>query len=175
MLSLFARILLTATAVAPVLMVFATYFFWDQKYWVGGILIGVVVFLVIVLLFLLSYCNRTIERIKFDIVSIESADREYVSFLLLYLSPLFFSDLANINWSIIVASFTVFAVFVSTGYGYHFNPLLGLCGYHFYKVSTAEGVSYVMVTKKKLITAKKIFTVGQLTDYIVLDFSKDGI
>lgn len=169
-----ARILLTATAVAPVLLVFATYYVWQGKHVTSAVLTGVVIALVVLLMLLLRFCDRTIERIEFSIVSIESADREYVTFLLLYLSPLFFSDLANVNWSIIVPSIVVFAVFVSTGFGYHFNPLAGLLGYHFYKVSTAEGVSYVLITKKKLTTAKKIFMVGQLTDYIVLDFSNDG-
>lgn len=172
MLNWIARILLTATAVAPVLLVIAYYYVCQAQYIVSATLLAVVVVLVVVLLLLLRYCDRTIERTKFSIVSIESADREYVSFLLLYLSPLFFSDIANANWSIIVASFTVFAVFVATGYGYHFNPLLGLFGYHFYKVGTNEGVSYVLVTQKKLLTASNVFLVGQLTDYIVLDFSK---
>lgn len=173
MLNWLARILLTATAVAPVMLVFATYYIWQENYFVSLILTGIVIVLVLLLLLLLRFCDRTIERIDFSIVTTESADREYVTFLLLYLSPLFFSDLGNVNWSIIVPTLVVFVVFVATGYGYHFNPLMGLLGYHFYKVSTDEGVTYVLVTKKKLRTAKKVFTVGQLTDYIVLDYSKD--
>ncbi|RWT04598.1 hypothetical protein [Aeromonas caviae] len=52
---------------------------------------------------------------------------------------------------------------------YHFNPLLGLMGWHFYKVSTPEGVTYVLVTKKELRRAQEGLTVVQLTEYIVLD------
>ena len=66
----------------------------------------------------------------------------------------------------------VFVLVVSTGYGYHFNPLLGLLGWHFYKVGTEEGVTYVLITKKELRSAKQCLTVGQLTEYIVIDIEE---
>lgn len=173
MLNWLAKILLTATAVAPVLLVFAIHYLSQQNHAVSLVLVGAVIVLVALLWILLRSCDRTIERMQLSIVSIESADREYVTFVLLYLSPLFFTDMGNVNWLIMVPSLALFFVLIATGYGYHFNPLMGLLGYHFYKVGTDEGVKYVLVTKKKLRSAKKVFTVGLLTDYIVLDYSKD--
>ena len=57
----------------------------------------------------------------------------------------------------------------ATGYNYHFNPLLGLLKWHFYKVQSNEGVTYVLITKKQLRTAANAVTVGQLTEYILID------
>jgi hypothetical protein len=42
-------------------------------------------------------------------------------------------------------------------------------GWHFYKVGTKEGVTYVLITKKHLRNATETIEVGQLTEYIVLD------
>ena len=56
---------------------------------------------------------------------------------------------------------------------FSFSPLLGLLGWHFYKVSSTEGVSYVLVTKKQIRNTGQINNVGQLTDYILIDLG-DG-
>jgi len=74
-----------------------------------------------------------------------------------------------LNWQVWVPAIITFAAVVATGYSYHFNPLLGLMGWHFYKVSTKEGVTYVLVTKRQLRNATETIEVGQLTEYIVLD------
>jgi hypothetical protein len=58
---------------------------------------------------------------------------------------------------------------VATGAGYHFNPLLSILGWHFYKITSTEGVKYVLVTRKYIRTAADIIAVGQLTDYMLVD------
>jgi hypothetical protein len=42
-------------------------------------------------------------------------------------------------------------------------------GWHFYKVGTPEGVTYVLITRKQLRSATGTIEVGQLTEYIVID------
>ena len=41
--------------------------------------------------------------------------------------------------------------------------------WHFYKVGTPKGVTYVLITKKELRHASQLLTVAQLTEYIVID------
>jgi len=118
---------------------------------------------------MLRYAKRNLERSKFQSISIEAADRENMGFLLLYLLPLFTSQYDSLNWGIWLPTLVVFALFTATGYSYHFNPLLGMLGWHFYKVGTPEGVTYVLITKKQLRNAASTITVGQLTEYIVID------
>ena len=125
--------------------------------------------LVVICLGLLSYSKRNLERMHFEAVSVEAADRENIAFLLLYLLPLFTADFAGLNWQVWWPTIVIFAMFVATGYSYHFNPLLGLIGWHFYKVGTQEGVTYVLITKTQLRRAAEIIDVGQLTEYIVID------
>ena len=169
-----AKLMLTGTALAPVALVYAWVLYADGKCDYALYLVGASVVLVIVMLWLLKYSKTHLERSQFKVTSIEAADREHITFILLYLSPLFAAEFGDLNWNVLIPTLIVFLLVISTGYGYHFNPLLGLLGWHFYKVSTEEGVSYVLITKKELRSAKQCLTVGQLTEYIVIDLAENG-
>lgn len=169
MLSKVARLMLTSTAVAPVLLTYAWVAFQADERCLAAILLAACALLVLVCLSLLWYAKRNLERMRFAVTSVEAADRENMGFLLLYLLPLFTADITALNWQVWIPAIIVFGAVVATGYSYHFNPLLGLMGWHFYKVGTKEGVTYVMVTKKQLRNATEAIEVGQLTEYIVLD------
>lgn len=169
MLSKLAKLLLTSTAIAPVLFTYAYVAFTSgakkQAIWLA--LLGAALFFLCVVL--LAYCSRTLEQIDFKMTTAEVADRENIGFLLLYLLPLFTSSFSSLNWNVWVPAVVVFGGVVATGYSYHFNPLLGLLGWHFYKVGTVEGITYVLITKKQLRRAAGSIRVGQLTEYIVID------
>ncbi len=169
MLSWIAKILLTSTAIAPVGFTYA----WVA--WLGGdklfaaLSVCVSLFLVLICIWMLRYAKKNLERINFTVSSVEAADRENMGFLILYLLPLFTSSFSSLNWTVWVPTLITFAVITSTGYSYHFNPLLGIMRWHFYKVGTPEGVTYVLITKKELRRASQPLVVSQLTEYIVID------
>jgi hypothetical protein len=169
MLSGFAKLLLTSTAIAPVLLTYAWVAFQEGNQKTAALLLAGCVLLVIVCLVLLRYAKSNLERMNFGAVSVEAADRENIAFLLLYLLPLFTAQFATLNWQVWLPAVFVFGAVVATGYSYHFNPLLGLIGWRFYKVGTKEGVTYVLITKKQLRNAAETIEVGQLTEHIVID------
>lgn len=174
MLSRIAKLLLTSTAIAPVALAYAWVAYVDGKMALMWMLLAGCGILFATMHGLLAYCRKNLEKSTFKVTTIEAADRENIAFLLLYILPLFGTQFSNLNWQILVPTIVIFAAVVSTGYGYHFNPLLGLSGWHFYKVGTDEGVTYVLITKKQLRSAKQCLTVGQLTEYIVIDTEKGG-
>lgn len=169
MLSRVAKLMLTSTAIAPVLLTYAWVAFQSGDSCVAIVLSAACVALIFVCWLLLRYAKNNLERMSFKPVSIEAADRENMGFLLLYLLPLFTAQFDALNWNVWIPAILIFAAVVATGYSYHFNPLLGLMGWHFYKVGTAEGVTYVLITKKQLRNATDTVEIGQLTEYIVLD------
>lgn len=162
------KLLLTLTAMAPVGLVIAWIKFRQGKFFASMSILAISLLLLIVCLMVIGLAKKN-EVIRFQVDTIEAADRENLSFLLLYLLPLFTANLEEINWDIGIPLLVVFGITVLTGYSYHFNPLLNLLRWHFYKVSTPEGVTYVLLTKKELRKASKEFKVVQLTEYIVLD------
>lgn len=168
-----AKLLLTTTAIAPVLLVYAWIAFTSSDSGLGTTLLVVCGVLCAICWLMLRYAQKTIAKVNFAVTSIEAADRENMAFLILYLFPLFTGKFANFNWDVWVPALVVFAAVVATGYNYHFNPLLGFLGWHFYKVGTKEGVTYVLITKKQLRSLATALEVVQLTEYIVLDCEGD--
>jgi len=169
MLNRLAKLLLTSTAIAPVLLSYAWVAYRACAYHQALVLFVTCAVLVGICLGMLQYCKKHLERVPFSMTTAEAADRENIGFLLLYLLPLFTSSYSALNWQVWIPAIAIFAAVVGTGYSYHFNPLLGLMGWHFYKVGTKEGVTYVLITKKHLRNANATIEVGQLTEYIVLD------
>ena len=164
-----AKLLLTSTAIAPVLLTYGWVAYQAKESRQAFALLGACVVLVMICLGMLAYSKKHLERLKFSATTVEAADRENMGFLLLYLLPLFTTQFTTLNWQVWIPAIIIFAAVVATGYSYHFNPLLGLMGWHFYKISTKEGVTYVLITKKQLRNVVATIEVGQLTEYIVLD------
>lgn len=173
MLSAIARIMLTASAIAPIAITYAWVAFTQDEIMVSAIALGVGTSAVLMCLVVLRYARSNLEKMNFKPKSIEAADRESIGFMMLYLLPLFTDKINTLNWSLWLPTIVVFALITAFGYSYHFNPLLGLIGWHFYKVESAEGVTYVIVTRKHLRAASEALTVGQLTEYILIDLEKN--
>ena len=172
MLNSVAKLMLTSTAIAPVLITYAWVAFQSDDIRSMALLLICCLTLVLICVGLLKYAEKNLERVKFSVVSVEAADRENMGFLLLYLLPPFTSQFDSLNWQIWIPTIIVFGAVVATGYSYHFNPLLGLMGWHFYKVGTKEGVTYILITKKQLRNTIDAIEVGQLTEYIVMETEK---
>ncbi len=174
MLSGIARLMLTASAIAPVGFTYAWVAFIQDEKWVSAIALSVSLIAVVCCLIVLSYSKKNLEYLSFKAATIEAADKENIGFMLLYLLPLFTGGKINtLNWQLWIPVVVMFSIITATGYAYHFNPLLGLMGWHFYRVSSAEGVTYVLITKKHLRTAAGKISVGQLTEYILMDLGGD--
>lgn len=169
MLNALARMTLTSTAIAPVMLTYGWVAFVNNQNFISMLLAAGCLALVILCSFMLRYAQKELGRFNFSISSIEAADRENIGFLVLYLMPLFTEQFTKLNWDVWIPIVLVFAAVISTGYSYHFNPLLNLMGWHFYKVGTPEGVVYVLISRKQLRNNWEGLTVVQLTEYIVLD------
>jgi hypothetical protein len=164
-----ARLLLTGTALAPVGLTYAWVAYVQGDHRTAKIILAISLGLVVICAILLRSATKNLAASDFRASSIEAADHENTAFLLLYVMPLFTSRFETLDWQFWVPTIAIFAVITATGYNYHFNPLLGLMRWHFYKVQSAEGVTFVLITKKHLRTAATDLRVGQLTEYILLD------
>jgi hypothetical protein len=164
-----AKFMLIATAIAPIGFVFGWVAFIGEHYrWSASLIIGCGA-LIIICLYLLKSAKNHLERFPFEISSVEACDQESISFMLIYISPMFNSQFDELNLHFWIPTLMMFGLITATGYSHHFNPLLGLLGWHFFKVSSNEGVSYILITKKQLRRASQIKEVGQLTEYILID------
>jgi len=164
-----SRLLFTSTAVAPVLLVYAYALYDKGRILAAGLTLAVMVVLVVVAAVFLVLVRGKLQKFSVKFVSAETADQENIAFLLLYVSPLFTSDVSSVNFSVVVPVIFLFILVVMSGNNYHFNPLLNILGWHFYKVDTEDGVSRVLITRRSIRNVVDKVTVVQLTDYVVME------
>jgi len=157
MLGKFTKVALVATSFAPVLVTLAWIRFLDGHVWPEAFSYLLAALLTLGLCLLLLWAARhRLETIPFAPTSIRTADAEIVGFVLAYLLP--FMDAAGLVVRPGVFWFVMglLALVVWSSNSYHVNPVLGLLGYHFYEVTIAGDVTFVLVTRRTLRDSGKI-------------------
>lgn len=173
MLSKLAKFLLVATSFSPVLFTVAFLSWIDGTFWVEGIFyLAVALTSVALAVLVMAAARQQLEVLPVKIVSLKTVDREVLSFMIAYLFPML-SRSAPADWDWRVGLFvTIMFMGVIWGtHSYHFNPILGLLGYHFYEVTTEGSVTYVLLTRKSLRQTKSVNSVVQIGEYMLLDAS----
>ena len=118
---------------------------------------------------LLKLSKHRLEKLPVNITSIRTADNEMVGFVLVYLLPLINRASLNIDGIILAFVAIMFFLIVLTTNAYHFNPLVGFLGYHFYEVTIEGEITFVLLTRKNLTNCKAISSVVQLSEYMILE------
>jgi len=175
MLSRFAKALFAATSLAPVLAAFAV-----KDLANGGTLQDAAPWLIAAALLpvlcwlMLIFARTQLERQDLRITKITSSDKEVLAYLIAYLLPLLAKDSVDYRQNIGVTAFVFGIIFLATLHSnaYHFNPLLGCIGYHFYEVEADDGMTYLLITSKSIKKQKVVSEVSQLADYIFLEVER---
>jgi len=119
----------------------------------------------------LSASPQGLEPLPVKIKSVKTADKEIVGFLLVYLLPLINQNQNTISLPVLLFVAAIFFLIVYNSHAYHFNPLLGLFGYHFFEVTIEGDITYVLITRQNITDCKAVSQVVQLTEYMILDAS----
>jgi len=182
MLNTLAKLSLVATSIAPILL---TLWFseisqkWNAKknfatnisnHWDNGISYLVIAgILTIICWRLIELSKKNLEKVPVKITTVKTVDREIIGFIIVYLLPLINESTAAVNPAKLIFVGVFFFIIVATSHSYHFNPLLGIIGYHFYEVETEGGITYVLISKQNIADCKSIVQVVQLTEYMILE------
>lgn len=118
---------------------------------------------------LVRLSGKKLEKLPVKIQAVRTVDKEIVGFLLVYLLPLINQTSNTINLPTLIFIAVIFFFIVQNSHAYHFNPLLGLFGYHFYEATLEGNIAYVLVTKQNIADCKSISQVVQLTEYMILE------
>lgn len=153
MLNSFAKFLLVSTSLSPVLgAVAVNQFARDEAWTVWGPWLAVAAFLVFLCWALLSYASKNAQKHLFTIREFERSDQEVLAFLLAYLLPFVSSENMAFTGEWLTGAYIlgiIFLVITHAG-AFHFNPVMGLLGYHFYAVKNSDGVSHLLISKAEL-------------------------
>lgn len=174
MLSNFAKFLLVATSIAPILVTFGIVELSqpDISWWRVVFYFALGAVLLLLCWAIVRVATAKMQRLPFRPASIKSADSEVVGFMVAYLLPLVTAGRPQLV--ILVGALCVVGVLVWGASAYHINPLLNLLGYKIYEVTDTDGATYLLLCKRGIRKAKELRNVVQLTDHMVLEVS-DGI
>ncbi len=157
MLNSFAKFLLVSTSLAPVLGAVAVNQFAHSDWMRGAGWLVVALLLVFLCWAMLRYAATNAQKHLFHIKEFERNDKEVLAFLLAYLLPFVSQANMGFNGQWLTGAYVlaiIFLVFAHAG-AFHFNPVMGLLGYHFYTVKNGDGVSHLLISKDELTKAGK--------------------
>ncbi|EDM28287.1 hypothetical protein LNTAR_10241 [Lentisphaera araneosa HTCC2155] len=149
----FAKLLLIATSLSPLLGAVAiNKWATKQAYWQWLV---IALLLILICWGLLTYLRTKGPGINtFTIKEFESKDKEMLAFLLTYLLPFISSDKLSFTGEWFTGAYIIGVIFFTLAHAnaFHFNPVMGFLGFHFYSVKSDDGLSYLLITKNEVRT-----------------------
>jgi hypothetical protein len=152
MLNWFAKSLLVATALSPLLGAVAINEIAlgrPLSNWLPWMLITVLLALVCWGVLLYVKLKGEIHAIR--ITEVEDKDKEILAFLLTYLLPFLATDKLEFKGEWITGAYILLIIIITIVHSgaFHFNPVMGIF-YHFYSVKNSIGISTLLITRKPL-------------------------
>ncbi len=153
MLNRFARLMLVATALSPILGAVAVAKFAKGEpasSWCWWLIVAAL--LIVICWGLLHITAQRAQKETLKVVEFENNDKEVLAFLLTYLLPFISTeDFAfGARWIVGVYCLAVILMVVWHANALHFNPVMGLLGYHFHHIKTESGRPILLIGRKPL-------------------------
>jgi hypothetical protein len=173
MLGVIVRIILALTAAAPITIslayIFATK---DQNYRFAAIAAFACLLLGTLALQIIKIAGKRLEILPISIQKVKSADKEVIGFFVAYALPLLFKSHASADIEAWFLAVGMLIFVLITTHSLQVNPVLGAFGYHFYEAETKDGITFLLISKRKINNVKSIGKVVQLSEYGVLEVNK---
>ncbi len=153
MLNRFAKFLLVLSSLSPMLGAVAINQLALGKPWSGWLpWVVIAVLLVLICWGLLYYAAGNAQAHKLRIEQFEDNDKEVLAFLLAYLLPLVSvkDTVAEIHWLTGAYVLVIILLVFTHARAFHFNPVMGLLGYHFYSLKNSDGSSLLLISRSEL-------------------------
>ena len=166
-----AKFLLVSTSLAPILGAIAVNQIALNKPWTSWIpWLAVAILLVLICWLLLVLAGKTAQKNRIKISEFERNDNEVVAFLLAYLLPFISQDNLGFDGQWLTGAYILIIVFMVIAHAgtLHFNPVMGLLGYHFYGIKNEEGDSYLLISKSELSRPGKQIQTVRIANNIYL-------
>lgn len=153
MLNKLAKLLLVSTSLSPILGAVVVNQVSRGVAWTSwGAWLVVALLLVFICWAMLHYAATNIQKQPYIIQSFERSDQEILSFLLAYLLPFVSSENMAFTGEWLTGAYILGIIFLVVAHAgaFHFNPVMGLLGYHFYAVRNQDGVAHLLISKAEL-------------------------
>lgn len=171
MLNTVAKFLLVASSLAPVLGAIATIKLASREPWCNYVSwLGAALLLVVLCWGMLFYAAKNAQKHQLRIAQFERSDQEILAFLLAYLLPFVATGSIAFTKGWLVGAYIlgIICLVIAHVGAFHFNPVMWLLGYHFYSVRDPDGMSHVLISRRRLTSAGVTIQTVQLAHHIYL-------
>lgn len=165
------KLLYFFSAIAPVCITFSVVLIIQGK----GIMFPVILISVSVIgvvLFILSfrYGNKNIAPMTIRVTDVSTSDLWILGYVFSYLLPLGNIVIDEWNLYILVGISLIISVVIPFINCAIPHPLLLFGRYHFYNLTTENGISsYILISKKKIRNKKEIKMVGRIFEFLLIE------
>jgi hypothetical protein len=117
--------------------------------------------------FIMIWAENSLTKNRIEIKAIKSADFNLPTFIISYFLPCIELVKKDSTYMIVWCVILAIIIFINLK-TYFYNPCLKLFGYRYYEISTKKDVTFVIISKEKLINANQVKSYSQLTDYVII-------
>ncbi|WJV61022.1 hypothetical protein PCO87_13930 [Pectobacteriaceae bacterium C52] len=168
-----ARLLLTASSIAPVCLTLMFIGWMEDSTWLLIYSFYTCVTSWVLCISLIKFAKCKLETLYKNISTLSPANKEVTNYFLSYLFPLLGTGSIAENKMYAIFFYISLLIYISFSENYNFNPVLSLHGYKFYEAEDDTGVGFVLISKEIITDIKnKSFSVVQLTDYTYLHIKR---
>lgn len=165
------QVIYNLSALAPLLLLFAIVWLFQEETVALPIVSGCIAILLIILMrvaFCYGRCN--LPLITIEVTSISTNDKCILTYVISYVLPFASITLTDYNlhllWGI-SAIIIVVAPLVKSAFP---NPILFFIGYHYYTISAENGVSgYILISKRNIRNVKDVKKVRRVFEFLLED------
>lgn len=165
------KLLYFFSAISPVCITFSVVWIIQGKgimfpaILVSTSVIGVVLFIVS-----FRYGYKNIAPMTIRVTDVSTGDLWILGYVFSYLLPLGNMVIAEWNLFILAGISLIIGVVITFINSAIPHPLLFFSGYHFYNLTTENGISsYILISKKKIRNKKDIKAVGRIFEFLLIE------
>jgi hypothetical protein len=151
-LSRVAQVSLAATALAPVLIVWAAAVYNVARLQAAAAVV-ISALLVLICISTLAFAGRELQQEPVGIKKATRLDKDALAFLVTYALPLIAKESASKNLPAVIVFMIVVGLVLVQLQLLHVNPLLGMLGFHFYEIERADGDSALVISRSRQLPA----------------------
>lgn len=165
------KIIYYSSAMSPIGIVFSlVWILQNNTFIIPAIVTVISLLLIIVFSISFKYGKKNIAPTSIRVAEIAANDIWILSYIISYLLPL--ASMLIAEWNIYVL--TIIAVlggsvmlFMNSAIP---HPLLAVRKYHFYQLTTENGISsYVLISKRHIRNKKEIKTIGRVFEFLLIE------
>jgi len=171
MANLLQKLIYYFSAMCPIGVIFSVvWLIQKDNYWVPIMVTLGVVLLMVLFGISFNYGCKHLSPINVRVTDVSANDTWILGYIISYLLPL--TSLIIDEWNLLVC--VIIGVFICLLIPFMNSaiphPLLALKKYHFYQISTENGISsYVLISKKNIRNKKEIQVVGRIFEFLLIE------